>query len=324
MPSLYVKYYPLSDHPPLSLLYTDAFTRQILYAARMFYPLIQCTGKVAILLLYQRVFDVGHSAQWFPITIKVCIGLLFVGELTFILLIGFQCLPVAAIWDKTITDAKCLNLDTAYLIGAILTIGADLVLIVLPIPALRKLQISPRKRAGLIIVFGIGSFGIVASLVRIKYLIVEGTNVLDLTCESFNIHTPPLLESYTTNFPLRVLRRRPQLDSHRPLGHRNMRLLAGFMAIHITCSAFHPVHSYWNEDGHQPIEFIRTLVVDGRCHLKVQHGGRWSQQEGERGVVFAIAALFEKFHRQVEGDAGDSNVASTATEGPDTRGGGAS
>lgn len=149
----------------------------------MFYPLIQCTGKVAILLLYQRVFDVGHANQWFPITIKVCMGLLFVGEFAFIFLIAFQCFPVASIWDKTITDAKCINLDKAYLVGALLTIGADLILIIMPIPALRKLQISQRKRIALSIVFGIGSFGIVASVVRIKYLVVEGTNLNDLPCK---------------------------------------------------------------------------------------------------------------------------------------------
>ncbi|KAH8198157.1 hypothetical protein TruAng_007690 [Truncatella angustata] len=149
--------------------------RQLFYAAKVLYVFVQCTGKIAILLLYQRVLVTASSAQWFRIAVKVMLVLTFTIEGTYIFIIAFQCLPVASLWDPSITDVKCLNSGIAFTAGAVLNISSDVILMILPIPPLWKLQTSLRKRAGVAAMLAIASFGIIASLVRIKYLVAGGS-----------------------------------------------------------------------------------------------------------------------------------------------------
>jgi hypothetical protein len=83
--------------------------------------------------------------------------LTFLSEAVFVLLIALQCQPVAALWDPAITDAKCFDGTVAFSVGGILNIASDLALMILPIPALRKLQVSAKKRAGIALVLAIAS-----------------------------------------------------------------------------------------------------------------------------------------------------------------------
>ncbi|KAH8647368.1 hypothetical protein BX600DRAFT_153121 [Xylariales sp. PMI_506] len=152
---------------------------QLLYASKLVYVVVQCTGKIGILVMYQRVFDTGsNGVRWFRFTIWGLIAFCLVEELIYILIIALQCLPVAALWDTSITGAKCINADLAFFIGAIFNIVGDIVLIILPIPMLHKLQVSQRKRIGVAIMFAVASLGFVASIVRVKYL-VEGASKFD-------------------------------------------------------------------------------------------------------------------------------------------------
>jgi hypothetical protein len=120
------------------------------------YVIVQCSARMAILLLYQQVFDTGSTA-WFGLVIKICLVLQMVKETIFLFLIIFECLPISAVWDKSITDAKCLNLSLISLVGAIFSIGTDVVLALLPIPMLWKLQVSRAKRVGIAFVFVVAS-----------------------------------------------------------------------------------------------------------------------------------------------------------------------
>ncbi|KAI4599970.1 hypothetical protein KJ359_001071 [Pestalotiopsis sp. 9143b] len=132
-------------------------TRQLFYVAKILYVFVQCTGKIAVLLLYQRVFDTGHGAQWLRRAIKVMIVLTFAIEGTYIFIIAFQCLPVASLWDPSIKDFTCLNAGVAFAAGAVLNIASDFVLMILPLPALWKLQTSKRKRFGVAFMLAIAS-----------------------------------------------------------------------------------------------------------------------------------------------------------------------
>lgn len=127
------------------------------YAAKILYVFIQCTGKIAILLLYQRVFDTGNGSRWLLRAIKVMLVLTFAIEGGYIFIIAFQCFPVNSLWDPTITDAKCVNTNIAFTVGAVLNIASDVILMALPIPALWKLQTTKKKRAGVAFMLAIAS-----------------------------------------------------------------------------------------------------------------------------------------------------------------------
>ncbi|KAI0140596.1 hypothetical protein BJ166DRAFT_105959 [Pestalotiopsis sp. NC0098] len=121
------------------------------------------------------------------------IVLTFAIEGTYIFIIAFQCLPVASLWDPSIKDFTCLNAGVAFAAGAVLNIASDFVLMILPLPALWKLQTSKRKRFGVAFMLAIASLGIVASLVRIKFLI-GGSSVFDSSFNNVDIYSWSLIE----------------------------------------------------------------------------------------------------------------------------------
>jgi hypothetical protein len=126
----------------------------LLFISQIFYILVQCLAKLAVLLLYRRIFNTGAS-RWFRWSVNGLITLAFVVGILFSSLILLQCYPIAAAWDITITDYKCLDFAPLLFAGSFVGIVTDIVLVLLPIPELRKLQIGGRKRIGVGIMFAI-------------------------------------------------------------------------------------------------------------------------------------------------------------------------
>ncbi|KAI0156246.1 hypothetical protein BJ166DRAFT_532396 [Pestalotiopsis sp. NC0098] len=143
---------------------------QIFFASQVMYIVVTFAGKLAILLLYQRIFDIG-SKKIFGRVIKVCIVLQCLDSLTYLCLIVLECIPISAVWDKSITNPKCLDLHAISVAGAISSMATDVILMLLPMPVLWTLQVSRMKRIGLVFIFAVASLGIVASAVRFSYLI---------------------------------------------------------------------------------------------------------------------------------------------------------
>ncbi|KAK4186024.1 hypothetical protein QBC35DRAFT_286973 [Podospora australis] len=79
----------------------------------------------------------------------------------------FQCKPPSLFWDKTQTG-ECLK-DPVHRMGipnAILSSVGDIIIFVMPIPPLTKLKVPRRTKIGLLVVFGLGVFVLVASFFR--------------------------------------------------------------------------------------------------------------------------------------------------------------
>lgn len=152
------------------------------------YIVVTFAGKLAILLLYQRIFDIG-SKKIFGRVIKVCIVLQCLDSLTYLCLIVLECIPISAVWDKSITNPKCLDLHAISVAGAISSMATDVILMLLPMPVLWTLQVSRMKRIGLVFIFAVASLGIVASAVRFSYLIKLNGDT-DETCKTFSTRLP--------------------------------------------------------------------------------------------------------------------------------------
>lgn len=69
---------------------------------------------------------------------------------------AFECLPVRSVWDKTI-PSKCLNLPAVIYIGASSSIIFDFIIIGLPIPELKTLNLSLKKKITIGFMFSVGS-----------------------------------------------------------------------------------------------------------------------------------------------------------------------
>lgn len=85
------------------------------------------------------------------------IAFMFIHGTVFLLLVMLQCVPIRAIWDKTITG-KCLVVSSSIgYPGAGLSIIEDFVILFLPIRNLWRLQMDTRKKLALVLLLSIGS-----------------------------------------------------------------------------------------------------------------------------------------------------------------------
>ncbi|KAK0386812.1 hypothetical protein NLU13_6648 [Sarocladium strictum] len=161
---------------------------QLFYAAQIQYIIVQVVAKVSILVLFGRIFP----ATWLQRAVIVCSVFLIAHGSVYMLLIILQCLPVHAVWDRSIT-AKCLNLTAITVSGAILSIIEDVVIFALPIKEVLMLRLTMQKRIALVLMFSVGSFACVTSIVRLKY-IVTFANSLDSTWDNVDVANWSIIE----------------------------------------------------------------------------------------------------------------------------------
>ena len=114
----------------------------------LYNPAIACV-KFSFLLLYRRVFP-GRN---FHIVLWLIGTIVFVYSWIIVLTAIFQCRPIQAAWDITITDAKCIKFNVEVVIFAVFNVITDVAILILPIPVLWKLQIPMSKKIQLMGVF---------------------------------------------------------------------------------------------------------------------------------------------------------------------------
>lgn len=68
----------------------------------------------------------------------------------------FICFPINFFWDKGIPGGRCLDERAVWFTNAGLNIAQDLVILFLPMPVLRKLNIPRRQKKALMTVFAVG------------------------------------------------------------------------------------------------------------------------------------------------------------------------
>ncbi|KAM0329411.1 hypothetical protein ACHAQA_004718 [Verticillium albo-atrum] len=164
---------------------------KLFYAVQMLYIMIQVFAKISILLFFSRIFQV----RWFLVTVRAFIAFLILHGLLFVLLVAFQCTPVSSVWDRSNLDRTCINMTAVGYAGAVCSIVEDLVIMALPVPELLKLQLTKKKKIALAIIFALGSFACITSMVRLKYLVMfMGT--LDTTWDNVDIVIWSIIESF--------------------------------------------------------------------------------------------------------------------------------
>lgn len=134
--------------------------------------------KIAILFFYIRVFN------WKGRMLATCyatMGLLVATWLACDLAACFQCRPLAFWWDNTIPGGTCFNVQNFYRAQAITSPILDTIVLVLPVRSIWGLNLPERKRIELLLVFGVASVGLVASIVRVQIFFTTAA-FKDRTC----------------------------------------------------------------------------------------------------------------------------------------------
>jgi hypothetical protein len=84
-----------------------------------------------------------------------------------LLCVIFNCLPVQAAWDITITNGKCIETRDIYLGGSVPNVILDFIIVGMPIPHVWRLHAPIAQRIVLAGMFALGTFIAIVSLVRL-------------------------------------------------------------------------------------------------------------------------------------------------------------
>ncbi|KAF2180446.1 hypothetical protein K469DRAFT_279072 [Zopfia rhizophila CBS 207.26] len=138
---------------------------QAYYATVLCYYNAQTFTKLSILLQYHRILKV-HKLRIACYTLMATVAAY---RLELLVTGVFPCLPPPAFWDKRV-KGKCLPGPPLWFMNAALNIVTDLLIFILPLPAIRSLKLPRRQKIGLFIIFMLGFFVCIISILRLPSL----------------------------------------------------------------------------------------------------------------------------------------------------------
>ena len=125
---------------------------RFVYAEEVIYGPVIFAVKLAILLLYLRVFQ-PIRATWVALHMIVWGNLLSYVIIMF--MEAFQCWPVGKAWYP-LFPGRCVDQTSLQISSASINIISDFAILVLPITTVWNLNVSQKKKYGLFAVFGFG------------------------------------------------------------------------------------------------------------------------------------------------------------------------
>ncbi|KAI0389586.1 hypothetical protein F5Y17DRAFT_472704 [Xylariaceae sp. FL0594] len=148
-------------HPP-----EIAHIFKLLYSYTFIYAGSVSFCKLSILLFYRRLFERG--SVWFKVRLAFA-AFFTIGYLLSIWgAAAALCRPVRFFWTQFLGETgKCLDINATFLSLTVLNLVADLLVLVVPIPEILALQMSRKKKVGVMAVMALGGLVCVVSAVRI-------------------------------------------------------------------------------------------------------------------------------------------------------------
>jgi hypothetical protein len=149
--------------------------------------------KMSLLFFYLRVFP--HKA--FRIQVYCVIGAVCVYTLLGTVVSIFQCTPVRGAWEYWDGEEhfRCRDRNALGWSSAIMNMTLDIAIILLPIRPLMQLVMSRRKKIQVILMFLVGIFVTIVSIIRLRSLIAFA-NSNNPTCTSHSLVVRQILRTY--------------------------------------------------------------------------------------------------------------------------------
>ncbi|KAI9900974.1 hypothetical protein N3K66_005236 [Trichothecium roseum] len=147
---------------------------QSLLATVVAYSITHLSFKFSILFQCKRIFTERRAQR------------LFLGLIIWLSVYGAFCLvsslitcwPIAKYWDDTIPGG-CIDRSMLHYAFAAINIMNDIMLLLVPLPFLRQLQIPRRSKFVLMAVFACGGFACVVAIIRLHALWVNNSAPID-------------------------------------------------------------------------------------------------------------------------------------------------
>lgn len=155
-PHLPVFQWPHDRYPEsiTSFLQADAdfLDLQQLIAYQAVYYAAMATVKQSYLFFYLRIFPHKEFKTW----VWVCMFLVFGYWAGSMLQIFLICSPFEMNWNPTVPGGHCASYNVAFTTIGCVNMVTDLIIMLLPIPFIRKLQMAIGTKIGLYVIFSIG------------------------------------------------------------------------------------------------------------------------------------------------------------------------
>lgn len=127
--------------------------------------------KVSLLFFYLRLFPNPR----FRLLCWAVMCWVLVSTTTFVLLQVFQCTPISATWESWEGDYPdpyhCFDVTALVSAAAGFSIAQDTVILAMPLPLLLGLQTNWRRKAGILLMFGLGVLVLATSCIRLRYIV---------------------------------------------------------------------------------------------------------------------------------------------------------
>ena len=135
------------------ILWTRLTQLQMFWASLWIYNLALTVTKLSILVQYIRIFPIRRFrfACYAMLCIVIACGAWGIFGNVFI------CYPVNLFWDEPLGGGHCMNEYIIWFTTAGLNIGQDVIILFLPLPVIRSLQISKSQKKGLITVLALSA-----------------------------------------------------------------------------------------------------------------------------------------------------------------------
>ncbi|KXJ84826.1 hypothetical protein Micbo1qcDRAFT_129033, partial [Microdochium bolleyi] len=257
----------------------------LFYFNTIVYMVLLVVGKMAILLVYLRIFP---GSTFRHITYAL-IGFLAVHGVIYALLTTLQCIPIDSIWDRLITDRRCLDVNAVVYSSGILSILEDIVILILPMKQVWQLNIRRHRRIVLVGLFSVGSFACLTSMIRMKYAVAYSTT-FDATWDGVDIVVWSAVEQFCAllcgSFPalrplfVDVLARSQSSTSNELVCVQAQRQSAGSKTPVSSGGPMQQSHSDATMHAHRPTPAPDAILVTSTVSVRAQ-SGTWLEEGSE-------------------------------------------
>ncbi|KAJ3534469.1 hypothetical protein NM208_g7528 [Fusarium decemcellulare] len=134
---------------------------ELFYVAQIFYKLTINLTKISILLLYLRIF----VQQWFRFCCFTLMAFITCYMIATTASSIWQCSPIRGAWDKSV-QPTCINLTRNWYANAGFSIATDVLILMLPMQPIWASKLSMAHKRALMLVFTMGGFVTVTSIMR--------------------------------------------------------------------------------------------------------------------------------------------------------------
>ncbi|KAK6217251.1 integral membrane protein [Colletotrichum tabaci] len=139
---------------------------KVLVAQQILWAISLSLCKIAILLLYARIF----TTRAMVLAARILAGFTMAWTVVTVLIAFFICRPLSDNWLLDLKGRHCGNQPAADGTMGVLNMMTDVAVLVMPISHLWRLRLEMYKKVALIVTFSLGVFTCIVSALRLYYL----------------------------------------------------------------------------------------------------------------------------------------------------------